>query len=253
MPHLTHRVVFLLGTTSDGDVTQLVRAEAERDGDIVQGDFLDTYHNLTLKAVMGFRWLAEFCPRVSFVVKVDDDVLLHVYQVVTRLMPMLNKPHTIGCFVNYKNKSKILRDKTEKWRVNDSDFSGLEYYPFDYCSGYFVLMTGDLIQPMVDAARVVPFFWIDDVYVYGLLPHLIGDVRFLHLFGLSVSYEDAQPCFTQFGKKCVYTVVNNKNSSVDMTLMRQLWTRMNVEVPQSDIDRRRPAVANWRRRIRIGQ
>ena len=49
--------------------------------DLVQGDFLDTYHNLSYKAVMGYMWVAEFCSQADFVVKTDDDLFVDLYEV----------------------------------------------------------------------------------------------------------------------------------------------------------------------------
>ena len=49
--------------------------------DLVQGDFQDTYHNLSYKAVMGYMWVAEFCSQADFVVKTDDDLFVDLYEV----------------------------------------------------------------------------------------------------------------------------------------------------------------------------
>jgi hypothetical protein len=40
--------------------------------------FQDTYHNLTLKTVMGLKWTSIFCPQVKFVLKTDDDIYVNV-------------------------------------------------------------------------------------------------------------------------------------------------------------------------------
>ena len=42
-----------------------VRVESARYGDIVQTDYLDSYHNLTLKAVSWMRWVDAHCPHVQ--------------------------------------------------------------------------------------------------------------------------------------------------------------------------------------------
>ncbi|KAL1481298.1 hypothetical protein MTO96_015734 [Rhipicephalus appendiculatus] len=54
-------VVFLLGTTPDQEVQRKVLAEHETYGDIVQGDFVDSYKNLTYKSAMLIRWAREKC------------------------------------------------------------------------------------------------------------------------------------------------------------------------------------------------
>ena len=40
--------------------------------------FQDTYHNLTLKTIMGLKWMAIFCPQAEFVLKTDDDIYVNV-------------------------------------------------------------------------------------------------------------------------------------------------------------------------------
>ena len=56
--------------------------------DLVQGNFLDTYYNLTYKSVMGHLWVSEFCRQAELVVKTDDDIYVDLYgalSVATRL------------------------------------------------------------------------------------------------------------------------------------------------------------------------
>ncbi len=63
------RVVFMLG-----------RGEAE-DGDeedVLQEDFVDSYHNLTIKTMMGLKWAAVFCPQAKFLLKTDDDIFVNL-------------------------------------------------------------------------------------------------------------------------------------------------------------------------------
>ena len=69
--------------------------ESSKYGDIIQGDFLDTYHNLSYKAVMGNLWVAEFCSQAEFVVKTDDDMYVDLYEVHTLTRRHLNTTHYV--------------------------------------------------------------------------------------------------------------------------------------------------------------
>ena len=53
--------------------------ENEQHRDLVQGNFLDTYYNLTYKSVMGHLWVSEFCRQAELVVKADDDIYVDLY------------------------------------------------------------------------------------------------------------------------------------------------------------------------------
>ena len=71
------------GATSVAGRQKQLEEESSKYGDIIQGDFLDTYHNLSYKAVMGNLWVAEFCSQAEFVVKTDDDMYVDLYEVQT--------------------------------------------------------------------------------------------------------------------------------------------------------------------------
>ncbi|KAH9368315.1 hypothetical protein HPB48_004507 [Haemaphysalis longicornis] len=73
------KLVFLLGTTQRREVRRRVSEENGLHEDIVQGNFIDAYRNLTYKTVMLIRWARDFCARASFVLKIDDDMLLSVW------------------------------------------------------------------------------------------------------------------------------------------------------------------------------
>ena len=90
----------------------------------------------------------------------------------------------------------------------------MEHFPFDYCNGFTVFMTTDIIQPMVDAVKRNSFFWIDDVYLYGLLPQTVGDVTFIDYYYKKnhlVLYQwAATNCFKEWHKKCTVIVVTDQ-------------------------------------------
>jgi len=54
-----------------------------------------------------------------------------------------------------------------KWSVTTDEWPW-SIFPF-YVSGGSILITGNAVTPVLEAARVVPFLWIEDVYLNGLL------------------------------------------------------------------------------------
>ncbi len=87
------RTVFLLGSGDDVGLQAKIEEEARRHGDIVQGDFKDTYFNNTLKTMMGLRWAAEQCPTARFYFFVDDDYYVSTKNVLRFLRNPVNYPH----------------------------------------------------------------------------------------------------------------------------------------------------------------
>ena len=75
-----------MGATSDSSLQNVINKENEAYHDIVQGDFVDHYKNLSYKAIMGKLWVSEFCEQAEFVVKTDDDMyiaylpLAHIFE-----------------------------------------------------------------------------------------------------------------------------------------------------------------------------
>ena len=75
--------MFCTGSTLDENIQRSLEEESQEYGDLVQGDFLDNYYNLSYKAIMGNLWVAEFCSQAEFLVKTDDDMFVDMYEVKT--------------------------------------------------------------------------------------------------------------------------------------------------------------------------
>ena len=67
-------MIFLL---ANKNFDQLLNEASEYD-DILAGDFVDSFHNLTFKDSMLMTWAKERCLS-KFIFKGDDDILLNPY------------------------------------------------------------------------------------------------------------------------------------------------------------------------------
>ena len=225
--NVSQRVVFMLGTTSDPMTTRLIQHEALQHGDIVQGRFRDSYRNLTHKAVMGFRWVTSHCPQAKLVVKIDDDVFINTFKLVSDILPVYtDREHHIACHLRKAGTSPIVRGKG-RWHVSEDEFRGFNKYPFDHCNGYFVIITADLIEPLLRAAWVNPFFWIDDVYVFGVLPTTVGSVTFVNIrSNLTLHYSNGKTCVEKKGFNCNLLAVSQYREGGMETLWYSLLSNM---------------------------
>jgi len=52
---------FVLGRSVDDQLQRALVDEQTAHGDLVQLDFIDSYGNMTLKAIGALQWLNEFC------------------------------------------------------------------------------------------------------------------------------------------------------------------------------------------------
>ena len=193
------RIVFLVGLPQNGSLQEQLDDESRVHGDLVQGNFLDTYHNLTHKGVMGLRWVTENCRQAKFIVKVDDDVFVNTLLLIKNvLLKYWNSPRIIigARVINPKIR------RSGKWAVDEHEFSGLERYPFPYAQGEFVVMTSDMIKPLYKAAKITPFFWIDDIYLFGQLPTKVGNIRHVRIDTVNNNETTANECFSSTRVKC---------------------------------------------------
>ena len=71
---VTIKTVFLLGSTEeDPELMSRIQKESNDFRDIIQGNFIDSYYNNTIKTMMGLRWAAELCHQARFFAFFDDD------------------------------------------------------------------------------------------------------------------------------------------------------------------------------------
>ena len=168
------RLVFVLGKPKTRTNQALIESESERFGDIVQGNFIDTYRNLTHNALLGFQWVLEHCNNATFIMKIDDDVLVDTAGVISLMSTKYaDVKRTIMCRVKWNGTDPILREG--KWPVSLTDYP-IKYWPVTHCAGVVMFFTGDIITELYSAASRIPFLWIDDVYVPGFLAAAVGNI-----------------------------------------------------------------------------
>ncbi|CAF3333629.1 unnamed protein product [Rotaria socialis] len=185
------RVLFMVGSSQNRELMKQAQFEFDTYRDIVQQTFIDAYRNLTYKGIMALNWISRHCNRTSYVLKTDDDMLINMFSILnhlytlTHVYPMEAWHSTIACLV--WTRMRVTRDPTSKWFVSSTEYPYEHFAP--YCSGSAYFITQDLIRPLFQASRSMPFFWIDDYYITGLLPQAIRSsvyVNYLYINSLFV-------------------------------------------------------------------
>ena len=184
MLNVVTRLVFLLGAPQDKEVQKQLEAENTAHKDLVQGQFSDTYANLSYKNIMGKLWVSEYCEQAEFVVKTDDDMYVDLYEVYSITRRYINTTHYqrnrfLLCPV-WRGGLPIMRDPTSKWYVSFKDIpkdekakEGEEFYPTS-CAGWLYVTTPGTAMRLAAVAQTARFFWIDDVWVTGYLARELG-------------------------------------------------------------------------------
>ncbi|XP_071105168.1 beta-1,3-galactosyltransferase 1-like [Haliotis cracherodii] len=159
---LNAKLIFLLGRTRS-EVGQAVLSEENvAHGDILQGNFIDTYRNLTLKVLMGLNYVSEYYPSTQYVLKADEDTFTDV-DVLVRLLKKLRPVNSVLGHIYLS--PPVLR--TGKWAVS------VYVYPFTlyprYASGNTYVMSMDLGRCVVQTARLFRYVSIEDAFITGIV------------------------------------------------------------------------------------
>ncbi|KAL2092309.1 hypothetical protein ACEWY4_012107 [Coilia grayii] len=137
-------------------------------GDIILMDFLDSYHNLTVKTMMMMNWLATYCQSASYVMKIDADIFLNIYYLVN-FLPFPAKTNFItGSVIN---DGAPRRNEQSKWYLSEDVYPDSTFPP--YLSGAGYVFSIDLAAKISLASRYVRPIPMEDVYV-GLCLKTLG-------------------------------------------------------------------------------
>ncbi|ESO06601.1 hypothetical protein HELRODRAFT_160790 [Helobdella robusta] len=249
------KIIFAVGRPQNAHWQRKLNLEFEIFKDILQGDFMDTYKNLTYKAVFTLKWVSLYCKHVPIVMKADDDSFLNIFQLKHYLIYNLSRSNddnqgfsdgksTTTAKINYNgddnlkilcpvygdNVMPILRDKKTcmKWCVDKHDLPGRTGFP-TYCSGIAYFFTQELVQKMVQHIQTTPYFWIDDVYITGLLPMKIPNVKYLSISDETIL--DNKQAFSEYRNNTLpirYNVVHLGDTKAFAILWNILLKRLTI-------------------------
>ncbi|XP_020855044.1 beta-1,3-galactosyltransferase 4 [Phascolarctos cinereus] len=206
------RTLFILGEPDNshgGNIKEVLKWEAQIEGDIVQAAFTDSYRNLTLKTLSGLAWAARYCPNVHYVLKTDDDVYINVPGLVAELdqrgkalKQHLQERDPNRGIVQADRKAKTGEKESEgahslyppvphlylghiHWSVYPSRLKGSRHQvsevqwpssrgPFPpYGSGTGYVLSAPVLRLILRAAGGVPLIPVEDVFV-GVIAKRVG-------------------------------------------------------------------------------
>ncbi|NXH96325.1 B3GT4 galactosyltransferase, partial [Pachycephala philippinensis] len=139
------RTIFVLGIPPEPPAQRELLLESRQHRDMLQGDFGDSYANLTLKTLLLLRWARSCCGGAEFVLKADDDVV-----------------HW-GVAPN--------RDPRSRHHVPEGLYGAPRFPP--YCSGTAYVLSRQAVLAILGAAPGVPRVAPEDVWV-GLCARRAG-------------------------------------------------------------------------------
>ncbi|TKR72704.1 hypothetical protein L596_020115 [Steinernema carpocapsae] len=168
------RTIFVMGKGSSEAEMPELQAENRDYGDLLVGDYDDTYRNNTLKFISSIGFAYNYCwnegnhEKIPHVLLIDDDYLVSIPNLVDVVKRVA--PHE-RLYTGWRFDSSPFRFVFHKHRVS------LFKYPFDryppYISAGAVLLTHQTIQEFYYAIEHVRVYPYDDIYA-GILAYLLG-------------------------------------------------------------------------------
>ena len=154
------KTVFLLGRSAT--LNKEILEESRVYGDIVQGSFMDTYRNLTMKTIMGYRWSSEHCANADYLVLKDEDYRFNFGNLFNYLKSQKEKDSVfIGHLI--KNGAEVIRDPKNKWYVSKEEFPQKTYPP--YFPGGANILSIAIAKKLASNFHLVKIIKIEDAYI----------------------------------------------------------------------------------------
>jgi hypothetical protein len=156
------RHAFLIGTTNDEILTSQVKQEDADFGDIIQFNFWESYRNLTLKTLMGFKWATEFCSNAHFIMKTDDDVYVNINGLIRTL---LIHGSSLRTSVAGLCELGTLRETnpSSKWYVSPREYPYRRYHGM--CRGFGYITSMHTLHNIFKVYVNIPYIYLEDVYI----------------------------------------------------------------------------------------
>lgn len=170
------RLMFLVG---QGNETLLERVLQENNihGDIILGDFVDTYRNLTLKSISMLKWINNYCANAKYGLKADDDMFINIPNLISA---MNSKSRRVKQFLigDKQVGARPIKDKNSKYYTSSKEFGEKVYPP--YLSGTAYAFTVSAAKVLYDITSRIKPFWMEDIHITGICARAAGIPRFDH-------------------------------------------------------------------------
>ena len=170
--------IFLLGKSMDKTVEEKVAKENDQHRDILcKDDFLDTYANLTLKTLMGFRWAYAFCPTATFILKMDSDMVTNLNRLMKDLQNLTSSKNIVQgrrwiCAEPIR-RAATTNHTNRRWTMTLNEYPWSAYPP--YVAGPSNLSSRDLLPRILTISLHVKISKLKMHYV-GMILQVIGVV-----------------------------------------------------------------------------
>ncbi|XP_053484373.1 lactosylceramide 1,3-N-acetyl-beta-D-glucosaminyltransferase B [Ictalurus furcatus] len=181
---LTVRVLFALGIHPQPmdrkKLQQRLLWEDQIYQDLIQQDFLDTFHNLTVKLLLQLSWTHAYCNHARFLMSADDDIFVHMPNLI-RYLQEVDRTGVKDFWIGKVHRgAPPIRKKDSKYYVSHEMYPWI-LYP-DYTPGAGYVVSRDVASRVYQASLTLnASLYIDDVFM-GICANAIGISPQEHVF-----------------------------------------------------------------------
>jgi hypothetical protein len=170
--------VFPVGLSSDPNINYIISEEGNKYGDILHGDFIESYNNMTFKTLMSWQWMLKRCDLsattgIRTIMKVEGDVVINSLFLISNL----SKVESEKFLCRFTSDSPIIRDTTSQSFMSFIDFPWPRNVYQTYCASSWFLFNSNLLEQLYKVAELNYGFLYDDVYV-GMVASCIPSLSF---------------------------------------------------------------------------
>ncbi|XP_034099784.1 beta-1,3-galactosyltransferase 5-like [Drosophila albomicans] len=170
-------VAFVLGRSLSETENKALSSENYLYGDLIRGNFIDSYENLTLKTISSLEWADKHCNRAKYILKTDDDMFINVPKLFNFVEEQLKHNVKRTIFGRLAKNSPPVRNKESKYYVSPGQYRGV--FP-DYTTGPAYLMTGDIVNDLYVKALKIIYLKLEDVVITGIVAQSL-DIKRVHV------------------------------------------------------------------------
>lgn len=184
------RFLFPFGFTDDTLANELIKNESDTYRDIIQEESFDSYYTLTIKLLSSLKWINDYCPQSTYIIKLNHDVVLNTFSIIKYLEILRDKEITKNTWFGrmYVN-AKPIRNPESKYYVSKEEYN-VDRFP-NFCEGSIYFLTTDLAIKYFQLSRIHYIKrisdWMDDVQL-GIISEML-DVDMFDISNYLVPYD----------------------------------------------------------------
>lgn len=163
-------VFFLLSAPLSIHELYVLRKEQKKHNDLIVTDLPETYENLVFKVYASMVFHQQYCPMARFLMKVDDDVVVHL----DRMLELwtVDDSANMSLFCQVWPRSFPKRNPKSKWFVSAQMWPERHFPP--YCNGPMYVMGKTAGQSIIDLTQIFPPMTIEDLFYTGIIAESAG-------------------------------------------------------------------------------